>query len=51
MWQTVVDDFHKFMHAPFRADMDVFSLFLAIGLVLMLIVLWSRIVSHLGDVI
>lgn len=49
MWQTVVQDLSDFLHAPFRQNMDIFSLFLAIGLVMVLIVLWTRILAHLGE--
>lgn len=49
MWSQIVQDLSDFLHSPFRQDMDIFSLFLAIGLVMVLIVLWTRILAHLGE--
>lgn len=43
---TVVDDLRAWLHQPFRSNMDAFSLFLAIGLVLILAGFWVRILSH-----
>ena len=49
VFSTALQDLKDFLHMPFRANMDIFSLFLAIGLVLVLIGLWSRVLSHIGD--
>jgi hypothetical protein len=48
MFASVLTDLNAFLHAPFRSNMDLFSVFLAVGLVLILIFLWSRILAHLG---
>ncbi len=45
--QTIMDVLRAWLHAPFRSDMDWLSLFLAIGLVLILAGFWARILSHL----
>jgi hypothetical protein len=47
---SMLSDFHAFLTAPFRANMDIFSVFLAVGLVIVAIVLWSRILAHLSGV-
>lgn len=49
MWQSLVDEFSKFVKAPFGGQMDLFSLFLVIGAIMIFIVFWSRIVAHLGE--
>jgi hypothetical protein len=47
---SILTDFHAFLTHPFRANMDLFSVFLAVGLVLVIIMLWSRILAHLSGV-
>jgi hypothetical protein len=44
---TAVQDLKDFLHSPFRGNMDIFSVFLAIGLVIVCILLWTRILSHI----
>jgi hypothetical protein len=48
MGSTMLKDLSDFIKTPFRSDMDLFSVALAVGLVLILVVLWSRIIAHLG---
>jgi hypothetical protein len=45
---TILTDLHNFLATPFRGGMDIFSVALAVGLVLVLVVLWSRVIAHLG---
>lgn len=47
---NIASDFSNFLTAPFRSNMDIFSVFLAVGLVLIFILLWSRVLSHLVSV-
>jgi len=45
--QTVIDDLRAWLHAPFSQGMDWLTLFLTIGLVLIIVGFWTRILSHL----
>lgn len=45
--QTVIDDVKKWLGRPFTGEMDWLQLFLAIGLVLVMVGLWTRILAHL----
>lgn len=47
MFQTAIDDIRATFKRPFRPDMDFLSLFLSIGLVIVIIGLWTRILAHL----
>jgi len=46
---TIVADFKAWFNRPFRGDMDWLSLFLAIGLVIVMAALWTKILSHLSS--
>jgi hypothetical protein len=46
---AMVADFRQWLHRPFRSDMDWLSLFLAIGLVIVMAALWSKILAHLSS--
>jgi hypothetical protein len=48
MGSTMLQDLTNFIHTPFRSNMDLFSVALAVGLVLVLVILWSRVIAHLG---
>ncbi len=45
--QQVVDDLKAWLHAPFSANMDWLTLFLSVGLVLIIALFWMRVLSHL----
>ena len=42
--QLIIDDFRNWLHRPFRSDMDWLSLFLAVGLVLVIAAFWSTLI-------
>lgn len=50
MFATIAADFKNTLAAPFRGNMDLFTLFLSVGLVVIAVLLWTRILSHLSDV-
>ena len=50
MFANIAKDFADFLQAPIRGNMDIFSVFLAVGLVIVFIMLWSRVISHLASV-
>lgn len=41
--------FKDWFNAPFRQPLDVPRLFLAIGLVLVMIIVWGRIIGHIHE--
>lgn len=47
MLQTAVGAFTRWFNAPFAEPFDVVDLFLAVGLVMVMIVVWGRILSHM----
>lgn len=42
-------DLKDLLSSPFRSNMDLFAVFLAVGLVMVTIVLWTRILAHIGE--
>ncbi len=47
MFATAWGDVKSWLHRPFSGDMDWLQLFLAVGLVIVMVGLWSQILGHL----
>jgi len=48
---TLLTDLQSFIATPFRPGMDIFSVFLGVGLVIVAIILWSRVLAHVSHAI
>lgn len=46
---AATNDLKELLSSPFRANMDLFAVFLAVGLVMIIVVLWTRILAHIGE--
>jgi hypothetical protein len=45
------DDFQQWYSQPFSADMPAKDWFLFIGLLMVIVILWSLVLKHLGDLV
>lgn len=44
---NLLSDLEKFISQPFRGNMDLFSVFLAVGGILVMVAVWGLILRHL----
>lgn len=47
--RSLLDATEKWIQAPFTQNMDLTQVFLLTGVVLVSVILWSRILAHIGE--